>query len=134
MQLSSDIWISDIEYADDVVILAENLENLNFILERVNYFSNHIGLQIDLSKSKVLSTCSSVDLTPTLSGSILEVPVFKYLGSSGQTENEVDARIGSARLAFLQLKNISQRRKYSGLPSCCTHCRALRVRNLAFVS
>ena len=39
MQLSSDTWISDIEYADDVVILAEHFENLNFILERVNYFS-----------------------------------------------------------------------------------------------
>ena len=45
VQLSSDIWISDIEYADNVVILAENFENLNFILERVNYFS----------KTKVLS-------------------------------------------------------------------------------
>ena len=35
VQLSTDTWISDIEYADDVVILAENFENLNFIFERV---------------------------------------------------------------------------------------------------
>ena len=52
VQLASDIWISDIEYADDVVILAEDLENLNFILEHVNYFSNHSGLEINLSKLK----------------------------------------------------------------------------------
>ena len=38
VQLSSDIWISDIEYAEDVVNLAENLQNLNFLLENVNYF------------------------------------------------------------------------------------------------
>ena len=80
------------------------------MLERVNYFSNHIGLKINLSKTKVLSIHLLVGLAPALSGSIVEeVPVFKYLGShllpSGQAENEVDARIGSARLAFLQLRN-----------------------------
>ena len=52
VQLVGDIWIFDIEYADDVVILVENLEKLNFILERVNDFSNHIGLEINLLKLK----------------------------------------------------------------------------------
>ena len=47
VQLSTDIWISDIEYADDV-ILAENLENPNFLLECGNYFPDHIGLEINL--------------------------------------------------------------------------------------
>ena len=88
--------------------MAENLENLNFILERVNYFSNHIGLEISLSATKV-----------RLSGSILEEAlVFKYLSShllpSGQAENEVDARIGSARLAFLQLRNALWQRREIG--------------------
>ena len=82
VQLSSDTWISDIGYGEDVVILAENLENLIFILECVNYFSDHIKLEINLSKTKVLSTCSSAGLAPALSGTILEeVPVFKYVGS-----------------------------------------------------
>ena len=72
VQLASDIWISDIEYAVMyVVILAENLENLKIILEHVNYFSNHNGLEINFSKIKALSTCSSVGLAPALSGSIL---------------------------------------------------------------
>ena len=64
VQLSSDTWIFDIEYADEVFISAENVENLNFIFESGNYFSDHIGLEINLSKTKVLSTCSSVDLAP----------------------------------------------------------------------
>ena len=71
VQLPSDTWIPDIEYVDDVVILAENFENLNFILEHVSYFSNHIGLEVNLSKTKALSTCSSVGLAPAISGSIL---------------------------------------------------------------
>ena len=64
MQPSTDTWSSDIEYVDDVVILAENVEYLNFIVKRVNYFSNHIGPEINLSKTKVLFTCLSVGLAP----------------------------------------------------------------------
>ena len=53
-------WISDIEYADDVIILAADLEDVNFILQRVNYSSNHIGFEKNAFKTKVLSTYSSV--------------------------------------------------------------------------
>ena len=96
LQLASDIWISSIKYADDVDILAENLANLSFIRELVNYFSNHIGIEINLSKTKVLSNCPSVGLTPAALTylTLEEVPVFKIFGSqllpSGQAENEVD--------------------------------------------
>ena len=45
--------------------------------------------------------------------------MFKYLGShllpSAQAENEVDARIGRARLAFLLLKNVLWQRREIGL-------------------
>ena len=118
VQLANDTWISDIEYAD-VVILAENLETLIFILDRVNYFSTHIGLEINPSNSKVLFTCSSVGLAPVLSSLIREdVPAIKYLDCyllpSDQAEYEVNARIVSARLAFLQLKSaLWQRRAIS---------------------
>ena len=52
VQLSSDTWIFDIEYADDVVILAENFENLNFILERVNNFLIILDLRLTILNLK----------------------------------------------------------------------------------
>ena len=45
----SEVWISDIEYADDVVILADTPENLNSVHAGINHFANSVGLEINTS-------------------------------------------------------------------------------------
>ncbi|XP_070206237.1 uncharacterized protein [Littorina saxatilis] len=74
--------------------------------------SARFGLNIHKGKSKVLRTNATANTTPiTLDGEALqEVDNFTYLGSivdkQGGTDVDVRVRIGKARAAFLQLKNV----------------------------
>ena len=68
-------------------------------------------LNIHRGKSKILKVNSSSTVSVTLGmEAIEEVDHFTYLGSvvdtQGGTEADVKARIGTARVVFLQLKNI----------------------------
>ncbi len=74
-------------------------------------FSKVVGLWINASKTKVMSTQPrfGAQHVITLGGVPLEeVESFKYLGSSftatGQAEDEFSGRIGRARSAFTRLK------------------------------
>ena len=59
VQISAEVWISVMEYADDVVIPTDTPENLNPVLDRINHFSNSVGLEINISKIKIFTTYSS---------------------------------------------------------------------------
>jgi hypothetical protein len=108
VQVSSDLWISDLEYADDVVVLGDNPEDLERALNRISYYAAVVGLQINTHKTRTLSSgLSSPELS--VDNTILQtVPVFKYLGSlilpSGQAQDEIKTRIDCARSAFFRLK------------------------------
>ncbi|VDP69826.1 unnamed protein product [Schistosoma curassoni] len=70
-----------------------------------------VGLNIHKGKSKILQ-CNTACTNPiTIDGEDLEdVKTFAYLGSiideHGGSDADVKARIGKARAAYLQLKNI----------------------------
>ena len=49
-------WISDLEYADAIVLLDTNLDSLQVILERVCHFAAAVGLKINADKTKAFST------------------------------------------------------------------------------
>ncbi|KAI0214349.1 hypothetical protein LSAT2_000556 [Lamellibrachia satsuma] len=73
--------------------------------------SLQVGLNIHKGKTKVLRMNAASTDPVTLEGNALEeVETFTYLGSvinkRGGTDADVRARIGKARVAFLQLKNI----------------------------
>ena len=82
--------------------------------EKTNIVAEHsarLGLNIHRGKSKILKVNSTSTVSVTLGvEAIEEVDHFTYLGSvvdtQGGTEADVKARIGKARVAFLQLKNI----------------------------
>ncbi|CAH8469805.1 unnamed protein product [Schistosoma intercalatum] len=70
-----------------------------------------IGLNIHKGKSKVLRYNTECTNPITIDGEDLEdVKTFTYLGSiideQGGSDADVKARIGKARAAYLQLKNI----------------------------
>ena len=73
--------------------------------------SAQVGLNIHKDKTKILKINYTNNNPVTLQGSPLEeVESFTYLGSifnqQGGTDADVKARIGKARAAFIQLKNI----------------------------
>ena len=116
VQVSTDFWLADIDYADDVAVLGESPAHLQPFLDRISSFAAKVGLEINASKTKAFTVglplpvqCLSVDGSP-----VEFVPAFKYLGSSmlpnGQAKQEVKARVDRARVAFVQLKGTLWRR------------------------
>ncbi|VDP50981.1 unnamed protein product [Schistosoma margrebowiei] len=79
--------------------------------------SASVGLSIHKGKTKVLKFKAENNNPITIDGETLEnVESFTYLGSiideQGGSDADVKARIGKARTAFLQLKNIDHRGRY----------------------
>ena len=112
VQVSTDFWLSDLDYADDVVVLGESVEHLQTALDRISSFAACVGLQINAAKTKVLGCNLPSPCAPlTVLGTAIDiVPAFKYLGSTllpnGQAIEEVPLRISRARTAFLQLRSV----------------------------
>ena len=110
VQINNHFRITDLEYADDVVILGDNFHEVQQMLELVNRFASQIGLQINVAKTKYFSSCiHDSDNILSVGGETIEsVDCFKYLGSTilptGQAFNEIELRINHGRAAFLRLK------------------------------
>jgi hypothetical protein len=103
--------ITDLDYADDIAILAENSTEMQCVLERIDKIARSVGLKINAAKSKVFSSSgrSNNDIAIIINGEeIEEVDNFKYLGSTilpnGQSANEIPNRIDAARKVFFQLR------------------------------
>jgi hypothetical protein len=103
--------ITDLDYADDIVLLADSYVELQRVIERVNEVSQSIGLRINAEKSKMFSCCvaPSDKFQVQVGGeAIAEVAAFKYLGSyilpNGQCSDEISSRIDAARKVFFQLR------------------------------
>ncbi|VDP41817.1 unnamed protein product, partial [Echinostoma caproni] len=98
--------LSDLQYADDIVILSEDPGKLQGFLESLSAGVAMFGMRFALSKCKMLLqdwVGPAPSLVPT--GELIEqVDKFCYLGSyissSGRITDEVSARIQKARLAF----------------------------------
>ncbi|KAK7109158.1 hypothetical protein V1264_013249 [Littorina saxatilis] len=108
------LWtqLDDLDFADDVALLSHTQQQMQEKTSTVANNSARFGLNIHKGKSKVLRTNATANTTPiTLDGEALqEVDNFTYLGSivdkQGGTDVDVRVRIGKARAAFLQLKNV----------------------------
>ena len=100
--------------------------------------SSHIGLNIHSEKSKMLKVNSTSTEPVILDWKPLEeVESFTYFGSvidkQGGTMADVKARIGKARVAFIQLKRIWSSKeisKQTKIRLFNSVCAALRCRNM----
>jgi hypothetical protein len=111
VKISPRVSITDLDYADDIAILAESYIELQSVVERIDVVSRSVGLRINTDKSKVFSCCvNPSEKIPIQLGSEImeEVGVFKYLGSNirpdGQCTDEITCRIDAARKVFFQLR------------------------------
>ena len=107
------LWtqLEDLDFADDLALLSHSHQQMQDKTIELAAASLQVGLNIHKGKTKVLRINAASTDPVTLEGNALEeVETFTYLGSvinkRGGTDADVRARIGKARVAFLQLKNI----------------------------
>ena len=114
------LWeqLDDLDFADDLALLSHSQQQMQDKTNVVAALSSQVGLNIHKEKTKVIKINSTSTERITLNGSPLEESQsFPYLGSiidqQGGTVADVKARIGKARAAFIQLKNIWASRELS---------------------
>ncbi|VDP75150.1 unnamed protein product [Schistosoma curassoni] len=103
--------LDDLNFVDDLALLSHTHEQMPIKTASVAAVSASVGHSIHKEKTKVLKFNTENSNSITLDGETLEdVKSFTYLGSiideQGGSDAYVKARIGRARAAFLQLKNI----------------------------
>ena len=95
--------ISNIRYADDMVIIANSKEKLQSPVNRLYDECREKGLRINKSKMEVMEVTKrneTLPVTVNIEGtSIQRVTNFKY--SNGRCDSEIRARIGMAKASFL---------------------------------
>ncbi|RTG81912.1 uncharacterized protein DC041_0005420 [Schistosoma bovis] len=111
IQWTAQNQLDDLDFADDLALLSHTHEQMHIKTASVAAVSASIGLSIHKGKTKVLKFKAENSNPNTLERETLEdVESFTYLGSiideQGGSDVDVKARIGKARVAFLQLKNI----------------------------
>ena len=122
---------TDLYFADDVSLLAEMLEVLVLALTVMQDEASDFGLQINWSKTKVLSSTSS-STVQVADGHIEVVDAFVYLGcmtdSSGGSRGEVLRWIGIARSCM----NMFDRRIWKSSIRLETKLRLYQTYNASF--
>ena len=103
--------LEDLDYADDLGLVSENLEDLQEKTTRLSRKAKGVGLKVNARKTEVMRVCTEEDRKVKLEGTELkDVEEFTYLGSkitkTGGTEEDVMARIGKAKASFVNLGQI----------------------------
>ncbi len=84
VQVGATVHVSDLVYADDIVILSSSYSEMQGLLDAVNRHAAAVGMRINASKTKAMSALVPDEQRQTvlLDGEPLEdVEKFKYLGS-----------------------------------------------------
>lgn len=113
--------INNIRYADDTALIADSLEGLELLLQKVNQYSQELGLSINIAKTKFMTVSRKNSLNTAqlkLGNETIErVQHYKYLGcwlnSEWDTSQEVKCRIECARNAFKKLGKVLTSRDFN---------------------
>lgn len=109
------VWINNLRYADDTVLIADNMTDLQQLVNKVGERSKSMGLNINTKKTKymIISRNPHMFENSTLifdTRPIGRVEKFKYLGiwlcEDWTSDKEVKCRIEQARQAFLRLRRV----------------------------
>ena len=104
-----DMTIPDLDFADDIALLDDNIQDMQGLLDAVMLVSQHCGLLINTSKTEYMTSVANLVLQ--CNGEILnQTDKFTYLGSSiqldGNIEHEIRLRIGRANKGFHMLNPV----------------------------
>lgn len=109
--------INNLRYADDMLIIASTSAELEDIMTRLSTYSNAYGLQINMSKTKVMiiDRLNNNQQNVTTVAGFDVVSHFNYLGSiicnNGECANEIKRRLSMARAATSKLTKIWKDRR-----------------------
>ena len=103
--------LDDLDFADDIALLSHNQKQMQEKSKTVYEVAATTGLRVSIKKTKVMKVNAKSTSHICMNGNILEeVDTFRYLGSivdkNGGTDEDVKARIGKARTAFVMLGKI----------------------------
>lgn len=120
--------LNNIRYADDTILIASSMEELQSLLDRVTSVSAQNGLNINTKKTKYMT----VGRTPTIAALYVnnqpleKVRSYKYLGcivnDQEDHSTEVKCRIEQARNAFMKMSHLLCNRSLK----ISSRCRLLR--------
>jgi hypothetical protein len=105
--------INNLRYADDTVLIAGSIEDLQKILNKVTTASENLGLNLNARKTKYMVI--DKEQNPTNFLRLKNVPLEKvqkltYLGQSlidnWDHSHEIRCRIEKVRAVFVKMKNI----------------------------
>lgn len=113
-------YLTHLRFADDIVLMAETMEDLNTMLEDLRSASQRVGLRMNMDKTKIMSNAHVVPSPVHVGNTTLEVvDHYVYLGQAVQLgrsniEKEISRRIQLGWAAFGKLRKIFA----SDLPQC----------------
>ena len=118
VEISPDYNITDLDYADDIAVMASSRDELQTAVESIAETAERIGMKVNVGKTKTVTSGVSNDPNERLirlnGEEIEEVGHFKYLGAmmsaNGQSKEEIASRIAAARRAFMQFNKPLWRR------------------------
>jgi hypothetical protein len=107
------LWeqLEDLDCADDLALLSHSHQQMQDKTVVLDSISAQVGLKIHKGKTKILKiNTTNTDQLDLQGNQLEEVEAFTYLGSiidrQGGTNADAKARIGKARTACIQLKDI----------------------------
>ncbi|KAG1714075.1 putative phosphoenolpyruvate synthase [Nymphon striatum] len=111
--------LTNLRFADDVVLFSESPQELQLMVEELRTASSKVGLEINLSKTKVMFN-RNIEIQPIMTGNVAldQVDRYIYLGQlisiHRDWEPEVRRRVALGWQAFGRLNNVWS----SKLPLC----------------
>ena len=104
------VKITDVDYADDLALLTNNIQDATTLLHKIEEAASEIGLYINAKKTEYIVINlenNTFEIRDSNGDLIKAVTDFKYLGSYiAFTEKDVEIRIGKAWGALNQLDTI----------------------------
>lgn len=104
-----DTKLDDLDYADDLCLISPSHQNICNKTEKLHEKAAHMGLNINLKKTKVMRiNARNNNPVKVYTSNLEDVLSFTYLGSTttGGTDEDITARINKARYTFSLLKPV----------------------------
>ena len=103
--------LEDLEFADDLALLSHRLQDMQDKLTALADIAKKVGLKISKEKTKLMRTNNEQDAPINIEGSEIKcIDEFVYLGSkisqTGETAEDIQARINKARQVFAMLRPV----------------------------
>ena len=103
--------LADLDYADDIALLSNNINNLQDLLDKLKENGRKVGLKINARKTEIMRTEHAQHGNISLNDQIVNnVSNFKYLGTvvsdTGSLEAEFSERLKKANQIMGMLSKI----------------------------